>query len=171
MVWALRLACLTGLRQSDLLRLSWSHVGDLCIEITTGKSRHKRIAIIPLYAELRALLSSIPKRSTRILTNQSGQPWQSGFGSSWNKALIAAGEKNLHFHDARGSFATKAYLADFSIREIAELLAWSEDKVERIINRYVRKNALLLDRIRRLDEARGTGSGTEAVKPAVKPAG
>jgi hypothetical protein len=37
---------------------------------------------------------------------------------------------------ARGSFATKAYLAHFSIREIAELLAWSEDKVERIINRY-----------------------------------
>jgi hypothetical protein len=36
---------------------------------------------------------------------------------------------------ARGSFATKAYLAHFSIREIAELLAWSEDKVERIINR------------------------------------
>jgi len=25
---------------------------------------------------------------------------------------------------ARGSFATKAYLAHFSIREIAELLAW-----------------------------------------------
>jgi integrase len=155
-VWALRLACLTGLRQSDLLRLSWSHVGDLSVEITTGKSRHKRTAIIPLYTELRTLLSAIPKRATTILTNQDGQPWKSGFGSSWNKAMVATGEADLHFHDARGSFATKAYLADFSIREIAELLAWSEDKVERIINRYVKKNALLLDRIRRLDEARET---------------
>ena len=33
------------------------------------------------------------------------------------------------------------------------MLTWSEDKVERIINRYVMKNALPRDRIRRMDEA------------------
>ena len=158
-LWALKLACLTGLRQADLLRLSWSHVGGLAIEIRTGKSGEQRTAVIPLYAELKALLAEIPRRATTVLTNTDGRPWRSGFGSSWNKAMTKAfGEDgNLHFHDARGSFATKAYLADFGIREIAELLAWSEDKVERIINRYVRKNALLLDRIRRLDEARKSG--------------
>lgn len=52
------------------------------------------------------------------------------------------------------------------MNEIAEQLAWSEDQVERIINRYVRKNALLLERIRRLD---ANAEGTNAVKPAVKP--
>jgi integrase len=167
-VWALKLACLTGLRQSDLLRLSWSHVGDLSIEITTGKSKHKRTAVIPIYAELRALLAEIPKRATTVLTNQDGQPWKSGFGSSWNKALKAAGETRLHFHDARGTTATKLHLADFKTREIAEQLAWSEDQVERIINRYVRKNALLLDRISRLD---ANALATQAVKQAVKPPG
>jgi len=171
-MWALRLAALTGLRQADLLKLSWSHVGDLAIEIRTGKSGQKRTAVVPLYAELKALLAEIPKRSTMVLTNTDGHPWKSGFSSSWNKAMKAAKEEDLHFHDARGTFATKAYLADFSVREIAELLAWSEDKVERIINRYVRKNALLLDKIRRLDEARKStaenASGTEAVKPGVK---
>ena len=165
-VWALKLACLTGLRQSDLLRLSWSHVGDLSIEITTGKSSHKRTAIIPLYAELRTLLSAIPKRATTVLTNQDGHPWKSGFGSSWNKAIKAAKVSPLHFHDARGTAATKLYLAGFKMNEIAEQLAWSEDQVERIINRYVRKNALLLERIRRLD---ANAEGTNAVKPAVKP--
>ncbi len=33
-----KLASLTGLRRGDLLRLSWSHVGDLAVEIRTGKS-------------------------------------------------------------------------------------------------------------------------------------
>ena len=155
-MWALKLACLTGLRRADLLRLSWSHVGELAIEISTGKSGQKKTAVVPLYGELRELLAEIPRRSPVILTNTEHHPWKSGFSSSWNKAMIAAGEKTLHFHDARGTFATKAYLAGFSIREIAEMLTWAEDKVERIINRYVKKNALLQDRIRRMDEARKT---------------
>lgn len=49
------------------------------------------------------------------------------------------------------------------------MLTWSEDKVERIINRYVMKHAMLRDRIRRMDEARLDASGTPGVKPAVKP--
>jgi hypothetical protein len=32
---------------------SWSHVGDDAIVLTTGKSRHRREAIIPLYGALR----------------------------------------------------------------------------------------------------------------------
>lgn len=52
-----------------------------------------------------------------------------------------------------------AELGVFSTREIAELLAWSEDRVERIIDRYVRKDALLRDRIRRMDEARQNARG------------
>jgi len=84
--------------------------------------------------------------------------------------MANAGEKTLHFHDARGTFATKAYLADYSVREIAEMLTWSEDRVEKIISRYVTKNAKLRDRIRRMDEARANASGTSGVKPAVKPA-
>lgn len=155
---ALKLACLTGLRQSDLLRLSWSHIGELSIELPTGKSGGRRTAIVPLYEELTAFLATIPKRSTAVLTNADGDAWRSGFSSSWNKAMKAAWPDAdpfpLHFHDARGTFATKAYEADFKIREIAEMLAWSEDQVERIIDRYVLKNAKLRDKIRRLDEAR-----------------
>lgn len=158
-VWALKLAALTGLRQGDLLKLCWSHVGDLSIELRTGKSgRKKRVAIVPLYQDLRDLLAEIPQRSTSILTNSKGQPWR-GFSSSWTKAVEDMGEEVLHFHDARGTFATKIYLAGFSHREIAEMLGWSEDKVERIINRYVRRDAQLRDKIRRLDEARKKAEG------------
>ena len=70
-------------RLSDLLRLSWSHVGDDAIVLTTGKSRHHREAIIPLYGALRDILGRIPKRATTILTNGRRRPWTAdGFGSS-----------------------------------------------------------------------------------------
>lgn len=161
LMFALGLACLTGLRRADLLRLSWSHIGELAIEIRTGKSGGHKTALVPLYAELRALLDVIPKRSTTVLTNSEGKPWKSGFSSSWNKAVRAAGESTLHFHDARGTFATMAAELDvFSPREIAEMLGWSDTRVERIVNRYVRQHAILRDRIRRMDEARQNGTGT-----------
>ena len=37
---AVDLAAHTGLRVSDLVRLSWSHVGEDAIVISTGKNRH-----------------------------------------------------------------------------------------------------------------------------------
>lgn len=152
-----RLAALTSLRKSDLLRLSWSHIGPLAIEIRTGKSNQRKTTLIPIYAELRAVLDTIPKLSTKVLTNTEGQPWQTGFGSSWNKALKAAGITDLHFHDLRGTAATKFYLAGLKIREIAEILTWNEDQVERLIDRYVKRDEILIDRIRRLD-ANGRGT-------------
>ena len=72
---AVDLAAHTGLRLGDLLRLSWSHVGDDAIMLATGKSCGRREAIIPLYDDLRNLLERIPKRSTTILTNSKRRPW------------------------------------------------------------------------------------------------
>jgi integrase len=153
--WACKLAALTGLRQSDLLRVSWNQVGQYAIEIKTGKSRGRRTATAPITAEIRALLDAIPKRSTRVLTNTRGQPWKAGFSTSWNDAMhasgLAADARDLHFHDLRGTAATNYYLADFTVREIAETLAWSEDRVERLIDRYVKRDEILKDRIRRLE--------------------
>ena len=154
---AVDLAAYTGLRLSDLLRLSWSHVGDDAIKFATGKSRGRREALIPLYDDLRALLERIPKRSTSILTNLRRRPWTAnGFGTAFNRAKIKAGmaERDLHFHDLRGTAATKFYIAGLSTRVIAEILAWSEDQVERIIRRYVNRGAATRAAIRQLNEAR-----------------
>lgn len=154
---AVDLAAHTGLRLSDLLRLSWSHVGEDAITFSTGKSRGRREAIIPLYDDLRAVLARIPKRSPTILTNSRKRPWTAdGFGSSFNTAKHDAGmaDKDLHFHDLRGTAATKFYIAGLSIRVIAEILAWSEDQVERIIRRYVARAAATKEAIRQINEAR-----------------
>lgn len=164
-MWAVRLAALTGLRKGDVLRLSWTHVHANSIEIRTGKSGQRKTAVIPLYASLRALLKEIPKRATTILTSTDKISWKTGFDASFIRAKNAAGV-DKHFHDLRGTAATKMFLAGLTIREIAEIFTWSEDHVERLINVYVKKDELLLDRIRRIDELE---SRTSAVKPAVKP--
>jgi integrase len=158
---AARLAALTGLRKADLLKLSWAHIGPHAIEMKTGKSRGRKTATVPVTSELRELLASIPKRATTVLTSSDRRPWtEDGFGSSWWKAREVAGlnDTGLRFHDLRGTAATKLYRADFSLREIAEVLAWSEERVERLIDRYVKRDEILKDRIRRLEKHEGQAS-------------
>lgn len=102
-----------------------------------------------------------------MLTNTRGVPWRSGLSDSFADAAKLA-EVDKHFHDLRGTAATRFYLANFTLREIAEILGWEEDHVERIINRYVRRDALLRDRIRRMDENTAV---TSPVKIPVKTGG
>ena len=160
---AVNLAVHTGLRLGDLLRLSWSHLGDDAITITTGKSKHRREAIIPRYDALNDILKGIKRRSTVVLTNSRHRPWTAdGFGSSFNKAKIDAGlaDANLHFHDLRGTAATRFYTAGLSERVIAEIMGWEEDHVARIIRRYVGRSAATKAVIRHLNEWR-----TKRAKP------
>ena len=79
-----------------------------------------------------------------------------GLASSFAKAKKDAwpSGRDLHFHDLRGTAATKFYTAGLSERGIAEVMAWEEEHVARIIRRYVSRTAALKERIRRLDEAR-----------------
>ena len=147
----------TGLRLGDLLRLSWSHIGDDAIVISTGKSGHKREAIIPLHDALKNLLANIPKRSTTVLTNRLSRPWTvNTFSSTFNRAKHAAGLANadLHFHDLRGTAATRFYVAGLPERVIAEILAWSEEQVAKIIRRYVDRSAATKAIIRQLNRGR-----------------
>jgi integrase len=150
---AVDLAAHTGLRLGDLLRLSWSHVGEDAIVVKTSKTKNE--AIIPLYDGLRDVLARIPRRSPVILTNSKNRPW-SGFGASYTKAKTKAwpGGIDLHFHDLRGTAATKFYLAGMSEREIGEIMGWEEESVRKIIRRYVDRHAAIKDRIRKLNEAR-----------------
>lgn len=164
---AVELAAATGLREADLFRLAWSHIGPEAIVIATSKSRFKREAVIPLYDELRALLARIPKLSTIVLTSTKGRPWKTGFNSSYRPAVKAAGlrPKGLHFHDLRGTAATRFYLAGFSERVIAEIMGWTEEDVQKIIRRYVGRKAAVQDAILQMRARSGTGG----VKPTVKP--
>lgn len=157
--WAIDLASHTGLRKGDLIRLAWSHIGEHSIVIPTGKSRTHKDARIPLYDDLRAVLAGIPQRSTMVLTNQLKQPWKSnGLGTAVNRAKTGAamGDRGLHFHDLRGTAATKFYVAGLSERVIAEIMGWEEEYVAKIIRRYVGRDAATIEAIERLNRSKSS---------------
>jgi integrase len=142
---AVELAAHTGLREGDLVRLCWTNVGEDAIEISTGKSKFSRDAFIPLW---------IPRRSPVILTNANHQPWQAGqFASAFVRAKKAAGmaDRDLHFHDLRGTAATRFYASGLDLRVIAGIMAWEEDTVGKIIKRYVDRTAATKAIIRQLN--------------------
>jgi integrase len=62
-------------------------------------------------------------------------------------------DRDLHFHDLRGTAATRFYIAGLSIRVIAEIMGWEEDYVERIIRRYVGRSAATKAIIYQLNQA------------------
>jgi len=163
MALAIDLAIHTGLRVGDLVKVCWSHVGKDAIIIATGKSNGKREAYIPIYDELSELLKRIPHRNKTILTNSRGAAWtKDGLASSFHTAKKLAGlnDRNLHFHDLRGTAATKFYTIGLPERVIAEIMGWSEEEVRRIIRRYVDRSAAtraIIDQI------------NAGVKPPVKP--
>jgi integrase len=171
------LAALTGLRRTDLVRLAWSHVGDLAIVMPTGKSRGRKTQTIPLLPETRQLLADIKARQARrhaevsaakakkrklppptpttVLTNTRGLPWSaSGLEHQVIDTKAAAGV-DKHLHDARGTFATRLRRAGLDKGEIADVLGWEEDRVERLLKTYVDMDGIVLGiaaRIRRSEE-------------------
>jgi integrase len=150
---AIDLAAMTGLRRGDLLSLSWSHVHEHEIIIATNKSGQRVEARIPLYTDLRAVLARIPKRAITILTNSKGRAWTGdGLGSIIIEAKKKAGIGELHFHDLRGTAATKFYAAGLPLRVIAEILGWTENSVEYILRKYVDRAAATKAVIRLLDK-------------------
>ncbi len=153
---AVDLASYTGLRLGDLIRLAWTYIGDDAIVIATGKSREKREAIIPIYDELREILDRIPKRSPQLLTSARQQPWtQSGLSSAVQRVKVRGGwDRDLHFHDLRGTACTKFYIAGLDARVIAEIMGWEEKTVDKIIRRYVGRHAATQAVVERMREAR-----------------
>ena len=81
-----------------------------------GSQRAYSVRITPQKrTSLKSALATIPKRSTTILTNSRHRPWKgNGFGTAFNRAKIGAAmaDRDLHFHDLRGTAATRFYIAD-----------------------------------------------------------
>lgn len=176
----IRLACLTGLRRGDLVRLEWSHVGDDAIVLTPNKTSHRadpKEVIVPLLNETITLLDAIrdqqerrwqaaaeraarkgkppPPRPTTVLTNTRLGRWTTdGLEHQVIDTKKAAGV-DKHLHDARGAFATYLRTIGLLASEIADILGWEEKRVERLLKRYVDKNAVVrafAERIRKREQ-------------------
>lgn len=152
-VWAARFAALTGWRQAACLEVPWTRVEKHCIDMRNTKHFGKGRGLCPIYPALRALLDELPRRALTVLTTTGGTPWQSGFGASWNTAMNKSGliKKGLHFHDTRGTGATNLYKSGLNSREIADVMGWQIKDVERMIELYVKRDELMLEKIRKME--------------------
>ena len=162
MTRALMLAIWTGQRQGDLLGLSWRAYDGNAIRLRQGKTGAD--VSVKVSAELRTILNGAKARNDAqpvpamtILTNRFGEPWSSGFKSSFRKATAKAGIEGKTFHDLRGTFITLAYRNGASLKEIAEISGHTEKDAERILRKHYLVSSAAVERI----EAR-----TDSVKPS-----
>lgn len=135
LVRAMMLGLWTGQRQGDLLKLTWKAYDGHSIALRQSKTgAHVRMKVS---AELKSILDNVKRgNAVTILTNGQGQPWASGFKSSWRKAAEKAGIEDRTYHDLRGTFVTLAYRNGSSIKQIAEVTGHSEKDAETIIRKH-----------------------------------
>lgn len=157
---AVQLGALTGMRREDLARLTWSDVRDFDIVKRAAKSSQgrRRFANIPRIPELDAILDRLRSRHRQpgvdtVLVTAAGRPWNLDTLSKEvtrianNAGIIHVDpetgvRKRKHLHDVRGTFATKLMTAtNLNNQEIAGIMGWSPEEVERIRRIYVDDSA------------------------------
>ena len=150
---AVDLARLTGLRQSDLIKLAWNHEDGQSFRFKTSK--RQRTVIIPITTECRDLLNRIPRRGPVILTTaKTKRPWTAdGLRSSFAQACKDAGVSRT-FHDLRRTAATALVSAGLNSSEVAQIMGWSEDDVEAMKRKYVSRSAVVESVLDKLERGR-----------------
>lgn len=135
MKWAMGIALCTGQRRGDILSLTWGSYDGSAIRLRQGKTG--AIVYIPCVQPLRAMLDTIPRRATVILTQKSGRAWRgTTFNKIWNDTCKAAGIEGLHFHDLRGTAVTWLAEAGCKTTEIATITGHSLNNCENILGAY-----------------------------------
>ena len=113
----IRLALQTGMRRSELLKLTWRDI-DLGREVIHVRDpKNERDRALPMSDEARAVIESLGlgRADDRLFPFDEIKP-------AWNTACCIAEIPNLHFHDLRHTFATRLAGAGADAFTIAALL-------------------------------------------------
>ena len=175
----LRLAALTGFRLSDLVSLTWDHLGEVAIVKTAlKKSRGKRRkAVVPVTDALQRLLDELRMRKRKegvntVLVNERGASWTAaGFGGSGSFGMVRDKanivhieedgdgqpvERKKHLHDVRGTFCTILLTeCELTDEDAARIMAWSPARVAKIRSTYVDSAAVVISLAERMRAKHG----------------
>lgn len=135
----------TGLRPGDLATLSRAHIqvtprGSVIRMRTRKRNRSVSIPVTPTMA---ALIDATPKTRLHILAGSRGGPLTNPdrmgrlVGEHRDRLSLRS---ELHLYDARGTAATRLFMADASLREIAQHMGWSVPHTAKMIEIYVAQN-------------------------------
>lgn len=145
LMWAVRLAAYTGLRQGDLIGLVWAHYDGSSFELRTSK-RGKTV-LIPAVADCRNLMAEIKaanrSRIMVLMPHRGKTAWTAdGLRSSFRKACEKAKVKRT-FHDLRRTAATKLVAEGHPSATVALIMGWEESAVEALKRKYVSRSAVV----------------------------
>ncbi|MBV5270805.1 MAG: tyrosine-type recombinase/integrase, partial [Afipia sp.] len=100
--------------------LPWSGYDGKYIRLTQSKTNVK--VIVPVAAQLKALLDATVRVGPFVLLNSDNDPWTSGsFQQAWSRASVAAEIVGKTFHDLRGTAVTRLAIAGCTEAEIATI--------------------------------------------------
>lgn len=125
---AFRFAIFTAMRQGDQLAIQWSQYRDGWLAYQQSKTGAK--IHLPVYAlpPFKALMDELPQTSDYIFPSPTGRQWNSGhMRLAWRAAFVKSdlrGE-NLHWHDLRGTGATRLQEAGCTDTEAAAITGHS----------------------------------------------
>lgn len=147
---AILLAAYSGLRQCDLIRLTWSAIGKTHIIRRTSKRR--RVVHIPITPALRQVLDACraaagdvddDELQLRLVLTRGGKPWTaSNLNGRWQAARALAGAKRLgllkkRWHDLRGTYATSLHREGYDDDDVDRIMGWSPGNSEQTRAAYV----------------------------------
>ncbi len=135
-------ALFTGLRQGDVVRLTWADIRGNVIRVKPNKTKHSTgiELFIPIHPLFRKILDTIPRTSVVIFTTRQGRPW----GQRWLKEEITrvvrqAGLSGLSYHGLRKTACGALADAGCTREEIKSITGQSDAMISYYIERTKRK--------------------------------
>ena len=112
----------TGQRRSDVHRMTWADLRDGAIRVTQQKTTTR--LLIPVHADLAAVLDAAPREHVTILNTAHGKPFTvSGFGNFMRDAIAGAGlPLECQPHGLRKAAGRRLAEAGCSANEIMAIL-------------------------------------------------
>lgn len=145
-------ACETGLRPSDLYRLSRFQIQKTSAgaRIKLQSQKRKRLVSIPVTPRMQKLIDETPKEQSIFLVGQKGNPYQNAnyLGDAVSSArdrivseytssgLPLPFRPDLRLYDARGAAATRLLKAGANMTQIATFMGWSLKKASETLEHY-----------------------------------
>jgi integrase len=122
------LAINTAMRRGELLRLQWDHTDFYKNEIKVVQTKTDRDRFVPMNTRVREELLSLRAEVTGefVFTNRKTGHYIADVKTAFESTCRAAGILDLHFHDLRHTFGTRAADAGVPIGAVAAVMGHAD---------------------------------------------
>lgn len=142
MVTAMILVRNTAMRAGAIRKFSWTRYDGQRVQVWSTKN--KKWVWIPATRELKAHLDGLDRRGPLVILTTTGKAYSKRyFNDHWREDADKIGVADLNFHDNRGTAATMLAEAGATVPEIAEILCWTIEKTQKIVDTYLARRGVL----------------------------